>query len=668
MSFSFTLQAKANGTHARAGVIKTSHSEILTPVFMPVGTHATVRSHSVDNLLGLGFEVILANTYHLFIRPGAAVFESFGGIHQFMQWPKSVLTDSGGFQIFSLPEHREMTEEGARFRSYLDGRYHLFTPEISIGMQKAIGSDIMMVLDQCIPSTADEVTARAAVELTHKWAIRSLNARGDSKQALFGIVQGALFENLRKESIQQITSLPFDGIAIGGLAVGESKEERERLTELTAPLLPEDKPRYLMGVGTPIDLLEAVHRGVDMFDCILPTALAFQGVTFTSKGKLCLRRGIYKNSKEPLDTECKCTTCQKYSRAYLHHLIKTNEPLGTQLVGIHSLTFYKKLMDGMRASIFTNSFQEFYKKQQPLLDSEDLENPMVRPKITPTYVATKGRFEVVVNKEYSTIRHTELDETMHSVIDPTTEATTLYVEQSNLKERVTTEGSTLPLDKPLVIWDVGLGAAFNAMATIKLLESLPSLNRKVEILSFENDLDALRLVLEEHYKFPHVHHKAPNALLKSAFWQNHEKSITWKLFEGDFFQEMKKASIPDIIYWDPFSSKSHEYFWDLSAWQQLRNLLGDNPSILMTYSASTAVRAGLLAAGFLVAAGVRTGPKSDTTIALTAAAKSIYPKLNLLDNNWLERWQRSDAKYPLGAIATDYSAITQRIVSHVQFS
>lgn len=665
MSFNFSLQKTANDSHARAGIIKTSHSEILTPVFMPVGTHATVRAHSVDNIMGLGFEIILANTYHLFIRPGAAVFESFGGIHQFMQWPKSVLTDSGGFQIFSLPEHREMSEEGARFRSYLDGKYHLFTPEISIGMQKAIGSDIMMVLDQCIPSTADEKTARAAVELTHKWAIRSLNARGDSKQALFGIVQGALFENLRKESISQITSLPFDGIAIGGLAVGESKEERERLTELTAPLLPVNKPRYLMGVGTPIDLLEAVHRGVDMFDCILPTALAFQGVTFTSKGKISLRRGIYKNSKEPLDSSCLCSTCSKYSRAYLHHLIKTNEPLGTQLVGIHTLTFYKKLMDGMRSSILDDTFMNFYKENQPILLSDDLENPITRPKVNPTYSASMGQFEVVINKDYATIRHSELGETMHSVTDPSTEARTLYVEQSEILRRLTDQDPKS--DKPLVIWDVGLGAGFNVMETLRLIESIPVLSRSVEIISFENNLDALRLVMKEHSKFPHVHHSAPNAILKNSIWRHQDKPISWKLLEGDFFQLMSEATVPDIIYWDPFSSKSHEYFWNLSTWKMLRSFVGDHPMILLTYSASTAVRSGLLAGGFLVGAGVGTGPKSETTFAITPSARSIYPNIKLLDKTWLDKWQRSDAKYPIGAIPSDYQDITQSIVSHVQF-
>jgi queuine tRNA-ribosyltransferase len=275
------------------------------------------------------------------LRPGVEVFEKFGGIHRFMNWDGPVLTDSGGFQIFSMSQARRITEEGAEFRSYIDGRRFLLTPEESIRVQTAIGSDIMMVLDQCIPSDASRGEAEAAMRLTHRWAERSFKARrSDSRQGLFGIVQGACFADLRAESADFITSLDFDGFAIGGLAVGESKNEREDFTELTTAALPETHPRYLMGVGTPIDLLEAVHRGVDMFDCIIPSALAKHGAAFTTRGKLQLRRTVYKFADEPVDPDCACQTCRDYSRAYLHHLMKADEILGWKLLSKHNFWFY----------------------------------------------------------------------------------------------------------------------------------------------------------------------------------------------------------------------------------------------------------------------------------------------------------------------------------------
>src|SRR5690606_38018888 len=253
----FTLEKTASGSKARATRFTTLHGEVQTPIFMPVGTQATVKSMSVGDLKTTGSNVLLANTYHLLLRPGPEVFETFGGIHRFMNWDRPVLTDSGGFQIFSLPHSRAMNEDGAHFQSYVDGRTHLLSPESSIATQRAIGSDIMMVLDQCIPSTADHATAEAAMHLTHHWAERSLRARGDSPQALFGIVQGACHADLRQRSAEFLQRLPFDGLAIGGLAVGETHEERYRFTGIATDFLPEDRPRYLMGVGTPIDILEA---------------------------------------------------------------------------------------------------------------------------------------------------------------------------------------------------------------------------------------------------------------------------------------------------------------------------------------------------------------------------------------------------------------------------
>jgi queuine tRNA-ribosyltransferase len=373
----FRLEAQATGSRARAARFRTLHNEVLTPLFMPVGTQATVKAQLPQSLEDSGSQVLLANTYHLLLRPGPQVFERMGGIHRFMNWSRSVLTDSGGYQIFSLPHSRSMTEAGAVFQSYIDGRTILLSPEVSIATQRAIGSDIMMVLDQCIASTAPESAARAALELTHRWARRSLEARGDSPQSMFGIVQGALFPELRRESADALLGLPFDGFAIGGLAVGEAKSQREDLCEFTAGLLPADKPRYLMGVGTPIDILEAVHRGMDMFDCIIPTQMAQRGGVFTSRGFLQFRRSVYKYADEKLDPACDCLTCLSFSRAYLHHLTKTKEPLGWQLLGQHNIHFYHQLMREIRQSILDDRFMDLYSRKRAVLELEDQDNPVL---------------------------------------------------------------------------------------------------------------------------------------------------------------------------------------------------------------------------------------------------------------------------------------------------
>src|SRR5436190_2976459 len=347
---------------------------------MPVGTQATVKAQLPQTLEDAGTQILLANTYHLLLRPGPEVFRRTGGIHGFMSWKRSVLTDSGGFQIFSLPHSRAMSEEGAVFQSSLYGKTLLISPEVSIETQKAIGGDIMMALDHCIASTADEATAREALGVTQRWAARSLAARGDSPQSMFGIVQGALFPALRRESAEGLTALPFDGFAIGGLAVGESKSEREDVCEFTTQLLPREKPRYLMGVGTPLDILEAVHRGVDMFDCIIPTQVAQRGGAFTSRGYLQLRRGVYKFSDSSLDPLCSCPTCARYSRAYLHHLTKTGEHLGWQLLGQHNLYFYHQLMREIRQSILEDRFLELYREKRGFLHEADADHPIYKQK------------------------------------------------------------------------------------------------------------------------------------------------------------------------------------------------------------------------------------------------------------------------------------------------
>jgi queuine tRNA-ribosyltransferase len=375
----FRILNKASGTRARVTRFNTLHGEVVTPIFMPVGTQATVKGLNVESLLAVGSNVLLANTYHLMLRPGVEVFKKFGGIHRFMNWNKPVLTDSGGFQIFSMENSRKISEQGAEFQSYVDGKRYLLSPEESMAVQNAIGSDIMMVLDQCVNSTCGFSEAEAAMQLTHRWAKRSLNARGESQQALFAIVQGACFPDLRRQSAETLCSMPFDGFAIGGLAVGESKTEREDFTELTAQLLPEDKPRYLMGVGTPLDILEAVHRGVDMFDCIMPSSIAKRGTAFTSKGKVHIYRGVYKLSEQPLDSECPCQTCKNYSRAYLHHLIKSDELLGWKLMAKHNLFFYHQVMLEIRAHIAADTFAEYYRTRRNDWLKGDEENPMNHP-------------------------------------------------------------------------------------------------------------------------------------------------------------------------------------------------------------------------------------------------------------------------------------------------
>ena len=434
----FRVEAVATGSRARAARFQTLHNEVLTPLFMPVGTQATVKAQLPQTLEDAGSQILLANTYHLLLRPGPEVFRRLGGIHRFMSWKRSVLTDSGGFQIFSLPHSRSMTEAGAVFQSYLDGRTILLSPELSIETQRAIGSDIMMALDQCVPSTADEATARAALGLTHRWAARSLAARGDSPQSMFAIIQGALFPEQRRESALTLCGMGFDGYAIGGLAVGEGRREREDTCELTAALMPPDRPRYLMGVGTPLDILEAVHRGVDMFDCIIPTQVAQRGGVFTSRGYLQLRRGVYKFSEEPLDPACGCPTCARYSRAYLHHLTKTKETLGWQLLGQHNIHFYHQLMREIRESILADRFLELYRAKREFLHVDDLDNPAADPGRKPAKRLRLGDYEIVTDPTagFSSIRQISSGETMHARNPPMEEARLLYVEQSHLAERL----------------------------------------------------------------------------------------------------------------------------------------------------------------------------------------------------------------------------------------
>jgi queuine tRNA-ribosyltransferase len=670
---SFTLEKQSSGSKARAAKFLTLHGEVETPIFMPVGTQATVKGQTLDSLKAAGARVLLVNTYHLLLRPGTDVLNSFGGIHKFMNWHGPVLSDSGGFQIFSLPRSREINEEGARFQSYVDGRSYLLSPESSIEMQKAIGSDIMMALDVCIPATAPYAQARWALEITHSWAERSLRARGDSDQALFGIVQGACHADLRRISAEFSSGLPFDGLAIGGLAVGETHRERYDVTALVIERLPDNLPRYLMGVGTPIDILESVHRGVDMFDCIIPSQLARRGVAFTSRGKLQMRRSVYRFSQEPLDTQCDCRSCQQHSRGYIHHLIKSDELLGWHLLGVHNMTFYHRLMSEMRQSILADDFLSFYETKRFELTRSDEDNPVTRPLKSakasrPTHL---GDYEIHTSGQgFSSIRQISSGEIMHSVNAPDDEANRLYVEQSCLAVRLLKQGSER---NELVIWDVGLGAGFNAMAAIHCFEicfAEKKMLRSMRLVSFDRDLDPLTLALKYPGRFPHLRHGAPCHILESGKWTHASNLLEWELLKGNFADLIESAKIPNIIFYDPFSYKTDPALWTVETFSRILKHCLDEPAELYTYSASTAVRGALLAAGFFVAQGMGTGPKSETTISFTGVNGSKDHPLSpqLLSQSWLKRWRRSGAKFPTTVRDEDKPHFEKLIESHPQFA
>ncbi len=355
----FTLHSKSTDCAARRGELKTLHGTIQTPIFMPVGTQATVKSITPENLKEMNAQIILGNTYHLFIRPGQELIRSFGGLHNFMHWDRPILTDSGGFQIFSLKELAKITEEGAAFRSHLDGAKLFLSPEDAVQVQESLGSDIMMCLDTCIPYPATREETIKSTDLTSRWAKRCRDAQNDTGQLLFGIVQGGMHHDLRKEHAETLIDIGFDGYAIGGLSVGEEKPLMQDMTEATIPHLPEDYSRYLMGVGTPADLVEGVYRGVDMFDCVMPTRNARNGTMFTSKGKVVIKNARYRDDKRPLDENCDCYTCRNYSRAYLQHLFKCREILSYHLNTIHNLHYYLHLMSEMREAIEKDCFSTF---------------------------------------------------------------------------------------------------------------------------------------------------------------------------------------------------------------------------------------------------------------------------------------------------------------------
>ena len=352
---------KTDPMGARLGRVTTSHGPFDTPVFMPVGTKATVKAVTPEELVLLGAEVILANTYHLYLRPGHALIEELGGLHSFMNWGGPILTDSGGFQVFSLGKLRKIDETGVKFSSHIDGARCVLTPESVMEVQGALGSDIIMPLDECAPYPAERAYVKNSMELTHAWARRSKEAKKNKDQLLFGIIQGGMYEDLRRESAQAITSIGFDGYAIGGLSVGEEKELMREMTSATVQYMPAESPRYLMGVGTPEDLVFSVEAGIDMFDCVMPTRNARNGTLFTSRGKLVIKNGRFERDPAPLDPECGCYTCENYSRAYLRHLLMAGEILGSTLNTIHNLYYYTGLMRDMRSAIAQGGFETFKK-------------------------------------------------------------------------------------------------------------------------------------------------------------------------------------------------------------------------------------------------------------------------------------------------------------------
>ena len=626
MPLRFELIASAD-SGARAGLLHTRRGVIETPVFMPVATHAGFRHHAMDEVRECGAKILLSNTYHLLLRPGPEVFEKLGGIHRFMNWHGGVLTDSGGYQIFSLSNDRLMTEQGATFKNPHDNHRHVLSPEVSIATQQAIGSDIMMVLDVCIDSTSSLEATRDAMERTHRWAIRSLNQhrlKPDSGQALFAIVQGGSFEGLRDESAAFLTQHPFDGFAIGGLAVGEPREVLYAMTAHTAKQLPAERPRYLMGVGTPIDLIECVSSGVDMFDCILPTKMSQQGYAYTFEGQLRLSKQEYRFADVPLDATCDCSTCTHYTRAYIQHQVSGGHALGVRLLGVHNLRHYQVLMKRLRDAIIAGRFEEEARALREAVGP--------RPKgAVPVGNSRQGDVEVVRLKTGErAIRHRGHGEVMHPV-GPWEEATRLY-------------GSLVkPGDRVL---DVGLGAAANAIAALE--------KGAAAIVSLEHDTSALELALRDGFPYLDTWRAVADALLRDGSWEGR-----WTLKRGDARQQLPPGPF-EVIFHDPYSPANNPELWTVE-WFELLKQRAAERAVLATYSAATATRVSMLLAGWYVGAGASTGTRGETTLAAT--------KLELLESplsgRWLERWQRSTSRSPHGVQLTP--EIERAVLSHPQF-
>jgi queuine tRNA-ribosyltransferase len=704
MGLSFEVAARDGGTRARRGAFTTRHGRVETPAFMPVGTRASVTGLTPEDVAGLGAQIILGNTYHLLLRPGPELVAHHGGLHGFMRWPGPILTDSGGFQIFSLAHDRTLTEEGARFRSYVDSRVHLLSPERSVAVQTALGSDVMMALDVCLPSTVEPDLIRQAMDRTHRWALRSLAARTDPEQALFAIVQGGLDLALRAESARFLTAHPFDGFAIGGVAVGDTRAERTEVVARAAELLPDARPRYLMGVGTPPDVLEAIAHGVDMFDCVLPTTLAWQGTAFTSTGRVRLTRSEHRTSHAPLDAACPCDTCRRYTRAYLHHLVKCREPLGPRLLSVHNLRHYLDLMRDARGAIEGGRYGAFARERLAEIDRHEhdaarrppgrrrmpaspistaagasrlcsppassrrfttfksgVEPPDTPQTATPTADADPPsrpalRFSIVTTSlGVPAVLDTASGEVMHPIIGPAVESERLYVAQSRLRERLSGAGPRI------VLLDVGLGAGSNALAALRAAETAPAGGRGLEIVSFEQDLGALALAASDagagRLGLEDPARDAARDLLARG---RHESArVLWRLVLGDVLETLPQEDVrAELVFWDPFSPRANPALWTCAAFSAARARCTERAA-LYTYSTATATRAALLLAGFFVGAGDPSGPKEQTTAAATDPSLLARP----LDGRWMARLERSSAPFPSDA-PPDALA---RVRAHPQF-
>lgn len=358
----FRVDARCGRTRARAGVLETAHGPVKTPAFMPVGTRATVKAMAPFELKAIGAQIILSNTYHLYLRPGPEIIAEAGGLHRFMGWDRPILTDSGGFQVFSLSDLRKVTDEGVHFQSHIDGSKHFLTPELAVKIQEQLGSDIAMCFDECVPYPCSEKESANAVDRTVDWAKRCRAVHKREDQLLFGIVQGSVFADQRRRCAESLAEMNFSGYGIGGLSVGEPHENMYEILDETIPVLPREKPRYLMGVGYPPNLIEGVARGVDMFDCVLPTRLGRNGTVFTWKGRMNIKNRIYERDFSPIDPECSCYACRTASRAYIRHLYRSGEILASRLCTWHNLHFLQKLMELMREAIFKGQFESLRKK------------------------------------------------------------------------------------------------------------------------------------------------------------------------------------------------------------------------------------------------------------------------------------------------------------------
>ncbi|MBX9687954.1 MAG: tRNA guanosine(34) transglycosylase Tgt [Candidatus Obscuribacterales bacterium] len=370
-SLSFEIEAECPWSKARAGTFKTPHGEVQTPVFMPVGTQSTVKAMTWDQVEAAGSQIVLANSYHLYLRPGHNLVAEAGGLHGFSSWKKPILTDSGGFQVFSLEELRKISEDGVSFKDHVSGQEHFIGPAKSMEIQNALGADIIMAFDECVKNPATHQEARAAMERTHRWLeICIKEHKRESEQALFGIVQGSIYEDLRDESLKAVSSFDLPAYAIGGVAVGEERSLIEKIVAYTAPKMPANKPRYLMGVGTPWDILYAIYCGIDMFDCVLPTRLARHGAAFTSEGRVSLRNARFRKDWQPLEADCRCFTCSRHTRAYLHHLVHMKEMTASTLLSIHNIHFLHQESKACRLAILEGRFQEYFQAKKQLLNSK----------------------------------------------------------------------------------------------------------------------------------------------------------------------------------------------------------------------------------------------------------------------------------------------------------